>query len=177
MSDRGMVSTFSGVVLKSAVAHLFHAGDSRIYLLRDGAIEQLTRDHRVRVSREQEYLSRAVGIDTRLEIDYRTTPLEPGDILIFTTDGVHDFLRDGQMADILRAAPDDLDGAAPPDRRNRPSPTAAPTTSPARSCASTIPGSLDEEAHLEQLSALPFPPELAPGQSFEGYTILRELHL
>ena len=176
MSDRGMVSTFSGVVLKSAVAHLFHAGDSRIYLLRDGAIEQLTRDHRVRVSREQEYLSRAVGIDTRLEIDYKTTPLEPGDILIFTTDGVHDFLRDSQMADMARRSPDDLDGAA-----RQIVEAALANGSPDNLTCQIVrvddPGHLDEEAHLEKLSALPFPPELAPGQSFEGYKILRELHL
>ena len=97
LSDRGMVTTFSGLVLKSATAYIFHAGDSRIYLLRSGAIEQLTRDHRVRISREREYLSRAVGIDTNLEIDYRTVPMESGDVLIFTTDGVHDFLRDDKI--------------------------------------------------------------------------------
>ena len=62
MTDRGMVCTFSGVVLKSSVAHVFHAGNSRIYLLRGTTIEQLTRDHRVHVARDREYLSRAVGI-------------------------------------------------------------------------------------------------------------------
>lgn len=176
LSDRGMVSTFSGLVLKSAVAHLFHVGDSRIYLLRDGAIEQLTRDHRVRLSREQEYLSRAVGVDVNLEIDYKTTPLEPGDILIFTTDGVHDFLRDSQMAGILRAASDDLDGAA-----RQIVEAAFANASPDNLTCQIVrvddPGLLDEEAHLGKLSALPFPRELAPGQSFEGYKILRELHL
>ena len=111
-SERAMVSTFSGVVLKSAIAHLFHAGDTRVYLLRGSDLEQLTRDHRVRVSREREYLAKAFGANAELEIDYRTVPMEAGDHLIFTTDGVHDFLRDSQIVEIIRAAPHDLDGAA-----------------------------------------------------------------
>jgi serine/threonine protein phosphatase PrpC len=176
MSDRGMVSTFSGLVLKSATAYLFHAGDSRIYLMRDGSIEQLTRDHRVRVSREREYLSRAVGIDTELEIDYRKAPLEAGDVLIFTTDGVHDFLRDSQILEMLRAAPDDLDDAA-----RRIVQAAFANGSPDNLTCQIVrvddPGKLDETAHLDKLSILPFPPELARGMSFEGYRILRELHL
>ena len=44
--DHGMVSTFSGLVLKAGVAHIFHAGDSRIGLVRQGRLEPLTRDFR-----------------------------------------------------------------------------------------------------------------------------------
>ena len=40
--ERGYVCTLSAVVLKSRTAHLFHVGDTRIYLLRDGALEQMT---------------------------------------------------------------------------------------------------------------------------------------
>ena len=42
----GLATTFSGLVLKAGVAHVFHAGDSRIGLLRQGRLEPLTRDHR-----------------------------------------------------------------------------------------------------------------------------------
>ncbi len=70
-SGRGMVSTFSGAVLKSSMVHIFHAGDSRIYLLRDNHIERLTNDHRIRLSRHQEYLSRAFGAERDLAVDYR----------------------------------------------------------------------------------------------------------
>ena len=45
-SAHGMVSTFSGVVLKNGTAHVFHTGDSRIARLRDGRMEPVTRDHR-----------------------------------------------------------------------------------------------------------------------------------
>ncbi|MGA8170366.1 MAG: bifunctional protein-serine/threonine kinase/phosphatase [Methylocystis sp.] len=176
LSDRAMVCTFSGLVLKSATAYVFHAGDSRIYLLRNGAIEQLTRDHRVRLSPDREYLSRAVGVDAALEIDYRTVPMEAGDVLIFTTDGVHDFLRDSKIAELAGNHGGDLDAAAREIVR------AAFDNGGADNLTCQIvrvddPGKLNEAAHFEKLSALPFPPELAPGQLFEGYRILRELHL
>ena len=59
------------LVLKSTTAHLFHVGDARIYRLQGGGtLEQLTQDHRVRVSQEQSYLSRALGFNAQLEIDY-----------------------------------------------------------------------------------------------------------
>src|SRR5208337_1662071 len=48
-------------------------------------IERLTNDHRVRVSRQQDYLSRAFGIERDLAVDYRKRPVERGDVLVFTT--------------------------------------------------------------------------------------------
>jgi serine/threonine protein phosphatase PrpC len=176
MNDRGMVCTFSGVVLKSAAAHVFHAGDSRIYLLRGSAIEQLTDDHRVRVSREREYLSRAVGIAPDLEIDYKTLTVERGDILVFTTDGVHDYLRDSRIAEIVRDTPADLNAAA------KSIVAAALSNGSLDNLTCQLvrvddPGNPDEEAFLKKLSALPFPPELAPGMEFDGYLVARTLHL
>src|SRR6187402_3301876 len=87
--DRGYVCTFSALVLKSTTAHLFHAGDARIYRLRDAALEQLTQDHRLWVSQEQSYLSRALGVTPNLEIDYQFTRLDAGDVFLLATDGVH----------------------------------------------------------------------------------------
>jgi len=80
-STHGMVSTLSAIVLKSNTAHLFHVGDSRIYRLRGGNLEQLTRDHRVRAGNERDYLNRAMGIEPRLEVDYQALPLQRGDLL------------------------------------------------------------------------------------------------
>ena len=89
--DRGYVCTMSALVLKSTTAHLFHAGDARIYRLRDDVLEQLTHDHRVWVSSEQSYLSRALGIQSHLDIDYQSLRMEQGDVFLFATDGVHEF--------------------------------------------------------------------------------------
>ena len=173
---RGMVSTFSGAVLKSAMAYIFHVGDSRIYLLRDKHFERLTKDHRVRVSRQQEYLSRAFGMERDLAVDYRKLPVERGDFLVFTTDGIHDFLSDGQIAKIILTMPGELDGAA-----ERIVLAAFANNSPDNLTCQIVriddPGAPDQEAQSERLLALPFPPELSAGSDFEGYEIIRELHL
>src|SRR5215813_13202248 len=67
--DKGYVCTLSAMVIKSTAAHIFHVGDSRIYRVVGNALEQLTDDHRVNISSEQSYLSRALGINPQIEID------------------------------------------------------------------------------------------------------------
>src|SRR3978361_855633 len=88
--DRGYICTLSAMVIKSTTAHLFHIGDSRIYRLAGQALEQLTEDHRVIVSSEQNYLSRALGINPHIEIDYRALQLEKGDVFLLATDGAYE---------------------------------------------------------------------------------------
>ena len=78
--DKGYVCTLSAIVIKSTTAHIFHVGDSRIYRVVGNSLEQLTNDHRHWVSEEQSYLSRALGIDSQLDIDYQSLAIEPGDI-------------------------------------------------------------------------------------------------
>jgi eukaryotic-like serine/threonine-protein kinase len=174
-SDRGMVSTFSGVVLKGGMAHVFHAGDCRISRWRDGGQELLTRDHRVRIGNGREHLARAFGIDHKLDIDYRAEPVQAGDVLVFTTDGVHDFLPTLEMARLLAATGADLNGIA------------AAIVQRALNLGSLDNltcqivridhvGTLDEAQQLLSLKTQPFPPELSPGMGFDGFTILRELH-
>jgi serine/threonine protein phosphatase PrpC len=90
-SAKGMVSTLSVIVLKSTTAYIFHIGDSRIYRLRQGNFEQITRDHRIWV-KEKNYLNRAMGIAPCLEVDYLSLPLEKDDLFFMTTDGIHDFI-------------------------------------------------------------------------------------
>ncbi len=174
-SEIGMVSTFTGVILRGGMAHVFHAGDSRVSLMRDGTIEPLTRDHTVLSGGSKSYLARAVGINPNLEIDYRTEALETGDILIFTTDGVHEYLPAAQMTNIMRQMPDDLDGAAASIVKH-----ALTRGSPDNLTCQIVrvdnPGRLDAASHLTSMSRLPFPPELSPGQTFDGFHILRELH-
>jgi eukaryotic-like serine/threonine-protein kinase len=173
-SDRGMVTTFSGLVLKAGTAHIFHAGDSRICRLRDGHLEPLTRDHRVQVSKGHEHLSRAFGIDQNIEIDYRTEALEAGDVLLFTTDGVHDHVTPADQIAAIKAA-SSLDDAA----TEIVALAFANGSTDNLTCQLVLvddPGRVDEAGHLRNLTALPFPPELAPGKVFDGFTIMRELH-
>jgi serine/threonine protein phosphatase PrpC len=110
--DKGYVCTFSGLVLKSATAHLFHVGDSRIHRVIGQSLEQLTEDHRLVVSSEQSYLARALGMDRDVEIDHRTLPLTRGDVFVLTTDGVHDHVGARFVVETIAAHADDLDEAA-----------------------------------------------------------------
>ena len=176
MSDRAMVSTFSGLVLKGAMAHIFHAGDSRIYLLRSGTMRQMTRDHRAHLSRDREVLSRAFGIDPALEVDYRTEPMMAGDILLFTTDGVHDFLDDQQINRLVLSHLHNLDEAA----KLLVESALAAKSNDNISCQIVRidnPGRPSRRAHLQKLTRRPFPPELEPGMVMDGYRIERDLYM
>lgn len=105
-SNKGMVSTLSILILKSTTAHIFHIGDSRIYRMRNGRFEQITRDHRIWVSKEKNYLNRAMGIEPRLEVDYKSLPIESGDLFLMTTDGVHDFIDEKSISKLLQDSED-----------------------------------------------------------------------
>ncbi len=100
--SKGYLTTFSAAVIKSTTAHLFQIGDSRIYLYRKNELTQLTNDHTVVISENHETLTRAVGMDNKLNIDYKKVPLEAGDILLSSSDGLHGFLTNEQITDILR---------------------------------------------------------------------------
>lgn len=172
--ERGMICTLSALVLRSRTAHLFHVGDCRIARLGGRSIEVLTEAHRVHAGASESYLARALGMNRHVEIDYMRTGVEPGDIFILTSDGVHEHLPDAAMADLL-AANDDLDAAAramaeaalaagSPD--NLTVQIARVEALPDGALGDLLPGS----------AGLPAAPKLEPGQTFEGFAILRELH-
>ncbi|WP_434289037.1 protein kinase domain-containing protein [Celeribacter sp. SCSIO 80788] len=109
--DTGRVCTLSAMILKGREAHLFHIGDSRIQRLVGKSLEPLTVDHRVRLSQDESYLGRALGVEPNIEIDYRKLPLTLGDLFMLSTDGVHEVI-DGK--DVLAAldATETLEAAA-----------------------------------------------------------------
>ncbi len=173
-SHKGMVTTLTAMVLKSNTGHIFHIGDTRIYRLRNGEFEQLTRDHRVSVNEKKTYLSRAMGIELHLDIDYRSVLLETGDIFVMLTDGVYEFINDQNIRACLQNHPDDLQAA----------------------CESIVQQAVDNKSNdnlscqifrIEQLPTenknefydklieLPFPPPLEAGMILDGYKILRHL--
>jgi len=90
--DRGHVCTFSALVFKGREAHLLHVGDTRVYRVHPQALEQLSEDHRVRVSSTETYLGRALGAGPAVEIDYRCWDTEPGEVYLLATDGVWEHL-------------------------------------------------------------------------------------
>jgi serine/threonine protein phosphatase PrpC len=173
--DRGYVCTMSALVLKSHTAHLFHAGDARIYRLREDVLEQLTHDHRVHVSSEQSYLSRALGIQSHLDIDYQSLRMEQGDIYLFATDGVYEFANARVMINAIREHSGDLDAAAQRIAREAFDRGSNDNVTTLVVRVDALPAQDASEVH-RQLTELPFPPELVARMNFDGFTILRELH-
>jgi len=174
-STRAMVTTLSVLVIKSATAHLFHVGDTRIYRMRRGRLECLTRDHRVHVSADKNYLSRAMGIELHMEIDYRALPVEVDDIYLLTTDGVHDYVDDANLAGYLYAREADLDESAAAIAGRALANGSHDNVTCELLKVEVLPH-LDEHEFYQQFSALPFPPPLESGMVLDGYEILRELH-
>jgi len=169
--ERGYVCTFSGLVIKSTTAHLFHVGDARIYRLRGEQFEQLTEDHRIWVSSSQSYLARALGMDRKVEIDYLSLQVEVGDLFMLATDGVYEHIDAAFVRSAIAGSPD-LDAAA----------QAIAEEALARGSGDNLTAQLvridelpDPEANevYRQLSDLPCPPLLDARAVFDGYQIVR----
>jgi serine/threonine protein phosphatase PrpC/aminoglycoside phosphotransferase len=176
--DHGYVCTFSALVVKSSTAHLFHIGDARIYRVHvDGhgaELEQLTTDHRVWVAPERSYLARALGIDAHLEIDYRTVPLDAGDLFLLATDGVYEYV---DALDVARALLEtaDLDAAARA-LVQRALANGSPDNATVQLVRIESLQAREASELLQQMAGLPLPPLLEPRSEFDGWRIVRELH-
>lgn len=173
--DQGYVCTLSALIIKSTSAHVFHVGDSRIYRLRGDRFEQLTNDHRLVVSAEQSYLSRALGIGPQLEIDYQTLPLEQDDIFLLATDGVWEHVAPSFIVETIDHSRDDLDTAAKRIVQEAYAQGSQDNLTLQIVRIDSLPKQA-AKALYRQLSELPLPPILEPRTVFDGYRILRELH-
>ena len=99
----GMGSTFTALVLRGRVAHVLHAGDSRAYRLSGERLTCLTTDHLRREGAGRSHtLNRALGVETELRLDYAAQPVALHDRLLLCSDGVHGFLADAAIAELLR---------------------------------------------------------------------------
>jgi serine/threonine protein phosphatase PrpC len=172
--DKGYICTFSALILKSNTAYLFHSGDTRIYRLSGDKLEQLTEDHRRVVSADVSYLSRALGINQTLEIDYQSQSIEKGDIFIICTDGVYEFI-DGQKISQQIAMAESLDLAANAIIKQALTQGSDDNLSIQIVRVENVPNyQLDE---VQQLTALPVPPSLTARMHFDGYEIIREIYI
>ncbi|MCP5019218.1 MAG: bifunctional protein-serine/threonine kinase/phosphatase [Ketobacter sp.] len=173
--DKGYVCTFSGMVFKSNTAHIFHVGDSRIYRLQQENLQLLTEDHRFWVSQNQSYLSRALGINPQVEIDYHAHPIAPGDLFVLATDGVYEYVDGHYIAEAIQQHSHDLNTAAQQIVAHALAQGSTDNLTVQIARIDTVPEQTAGEIY-QQLTELPFPPELEPGKIFDGYTIVRELH-
>ena len=173
--DRGYVCTVSAMVIKSTTAHIFHAGDCRIYRVAGHALEQLTDDHRIIVSSEQTYLGRALGINPQIEIDYQAIRVENGDVFLLATDGAYEHVDARFVVAAINDNAGDLDAAAKliVEEAYRQGSEDNITVQIVR-----VDAAADEQASeiLAQTFELPAPPLLEPRMVVDGYRIVREIH-
>lgn len=94
--------TLTALVLRAHGYTLAHVGDSRAYLLRGDDCLQLTQDHTLGVHDFQNGLTRAVGLDDGLRVDYLEGELQVGDTFVLTSDGVHGVLSNEALSKLAR---------------------------------------------------------------------------
>jgi len=122
---RGMATTITAVSIDGTTAHLAHVGDSRCYLLRDGAISQVTQDHTL-VARmvaegkltqrqaethpQRSVVTRALGAGPEVEVDTLELELLGGDRLLLCSDGLTETLTDEEIREfaVKRAPLEDI---------------------------------------------------------------------
>lgn len=120
----GMGTTLVMVIVEDDQAHLAHVGDSRAYLMRDGRIQRLTRDHTVvqqevdagrltpelaRIVPHKNILTKSVGYHGPVDPDTSTRMLESGDVIILCSDGLNDAVEDSELETTAnKTAPEDL---------------------------------------------------------------------
>ncbi len=115
---RGMGTTLSVLLLGEAFAYVAHVGDSRIYLLRMGEVQQITDDHTLvnalirdgRLSREEardapfkNAVTRAVGVYESVEVDTLVVPVLPGDQFLLASDGLTGYLDAAEIPPFMQS--------------------------------------------------------------------------
>jgi serine/threonine protein phosphatase PrpC len=113
---KSMATTLVACALRHDQAIVSHVGDSRCYLVRNGQAKQVTQDHtwvaqqrklgiisaaEVAESESRHVLTRSLGPEMFVSPDTTTLPLQAGDTLVLSTDGVHDELSERAIAAIV----------------------------------------------------------------------------
>ena len=123
----GAVATVALVDEVGGTVAIGHVGDSRGYLLRDGAIEQLTRDHSLVAELvesgvltpeeavhhpQRSAITRALGTEPEVEVDAFTVDGRPGDVFLLCSDGLSAMVADEALTSTIEAEGGDLERAA-----------------------------------------------------------------
>jgi protein phosphatase len=117
---RGMGTTLTALLFREQKVHLVHAGDSRAYLLRQGALRQLSEDHswiyeqvklgaispeEARASRHRNVITRSIGFEREAEVDLRVLDGEPGDTYLLCSDGLSGAIDDAELGRMMGEIP------------------------------------------------------------------------
>lgn len=167
----GAMTTLTALVLRGHSYTLGHVGDTRAWLVREGRCEQLSHDHVFDHPDLRARLTRAIGLEDHVRVDYLQGELQRGDVFVLTSDGVHGALGASQLCALVQAAAGQ----------------GAQAASEAIVAAALKAGSRDNASalviHVRELAAsrledvllhgrqLPVPPRLKVGDTLDGYTI------
>ena len=120
----GMGTTLVACVFYDNFLTVGHIGDSRLYRMRNDALEQVTRDHSLlqeqidsglitkedaRSSHNKNLVTRAVGIDPDVEAEIHSYDVQEGDIFLLCSDGLNDMIEDDEIQMTLIALRSNLD--------------------------------------------------------------------
>lgn len=113
---RGMGTTVVCAIVRDNQAYIAHAGDSRAYIINNGNIRQVTTDHsmvqdlllRGKITPEEaenhpnkNIITRAVGVDRGIEIDFEQIDLDDEDTLLICTDGLSNYVSNDEMLELM----------------------------------------------------------------------------
>lgn len=114
----GMGTTLVAAMFEARRVWVAHVGDSRAYRLRGGQLEQLSRDHSLlqeqldagiltpeeaAYSMHRNLVTRAVGVEPKVDLEVHAHDLLAGDIALLCSDGLSDMLPDAIIAQVMRA--------------------------------------------------------------------------
>ncbi|PWQ94677.1 bifunctional protein-serine/threonine kinase/phosphatase [Leucothrix arctica] len=170
----GWITTFSSLIIKSHTAHLLHAGDSRIYLLRNNELELLTQDHSYQGGGES-YLTRALGIERHLDLDYKSLKVQVGDRFLLTTDGVHDTLNHKDLTELASQKGSSLEEVATHIGNVALEAGSNDNISCLIVDVTSLPIERVDELY-KHLDTLKIPPALSVGQKIDQFEITQVLH-
>ena len=122
----GMGTTITVALVEDGRVAFGHVGDSRAYLIRDGAMEQVTEDHSLvnellksgKLSPEEaeshpqkSVITRALGTDPSVDVDTFTITAETGDVFLLCSDGLTDMVEEEAILELVERNRDDIDAA------------------------------------------------------------------
>ncbi|MFL5821059.1 MAG: Stp1/IreP family PP2C-type Ser/Thr phosphatase [Solirubrobacteraceae bacterium] len=117
----GMGTTMTAAYVGEDVVSIAHVGDSRAYRMRDGELEQVTRDHslvgelvrRGKLTEEEaeehpqrSVITRALGPEAAVDVDTWTFPAQAGDVFLLCSDGLTSMVDEPRIVEVLRDTPD-----------------------------------------------------------------------
>lgn len=114
---QGMGTTVVAAIVRDGVAHISHAGDSRAYLVSKDSVEQITVDHsyvqslvdtgQITAAEAENHpnknvITRAVGVDKRIDVDYSEIDMVEDTTLILCTDGLSNYVSNDDIVEDIK---------------------------------------------------------------------------